>query len=120
MKHAILIVDDDEDMLDWLERVLGPVFDVTRAESGEEALELLQRQRYAALVCDDLMPGMRGIEVCARARAADPRLACVLLSGLSDQMRDAAADRVLLKPVDTGALRHAIEAAIVAKSTVQR
>jgi CheY-like chemotaxis protein len=120
VKPRLLIVDDDPEVLDWLERALAPAYEVTRAESGAAALAALAGGGFAALVTDESMPGMRGSELCARAAALDPALARVLVTGFSEALDRSAADRVVVKPIESSALRHMIADTLVAKATNRR
>ncbi len=66
----ILLVDDRPTNLELLEFVLEPLEQITvRANSGEEALSHLQKEQYAVILLDVLMPGMDGIETARLIRA---------------------------------------------------
>ncbi|MEM7049385.1 MAG: response regulator transcription factor [Acidobacteriota bacterium] len=69
--YRILAVDDDRSILALLERILvGQGFDVWLAESGEEALEILERRGLPHLMLVDLlMPGVGGLELCRRIKS---------------------------------------------------
>jgi DNA-binding response OmpR family regulator len=67
----ILAVDDSPTYLDELARHLRDEgYDVVKAVSGEEALELLSMQPVDAVLLDVVMPGMSGTEVCRRVKQA--------------------------------------------------
>ncbi len=86
----ILVIDDDVGLTNVLRRGLAyEGFDVDVAGSGAEGLARA-RERYPDLVIlDIMMPGMDGLEVLRRLRAADERLPILLLTA-----RDAPADQV--------------------------
>ena len=70
MTHRILVVEDEADLLDAVtftlkKEGLKPI----RAESGEEALELIDEARPDLVLLDLMLPGIDGIEVCRRLRA---------------------------------------------------
>jgi len=70
MTHRILVVEDEIDLLDAVsfalkKEGLKPI----RAESGEEALALVEEARPDLVLLDLMLPGMDGIEVCRRLRA---------------------------------------------------
>lgn len=67
--HA-LIVDDDEGIRDVVDIALGLVggFDVTGAASGEEALRIIESERFDVIVLDVMMPGLDGPSTLARIR----------------------------------------------------
>jgi DNA-binding response OmpR family regulator len=79
--QRILIVDDDPSVTSVLRRGLNyEAFAVDVAASGEEALEIA-RERYPDLVIlDVMMPGLDGLEVLTRLRAADEHLPVLMLT----------------------------------------
>lgn len=114
MKPKLLIVDDEPDMLDFLERVFRAEYDITRASGGDEALAALEREPYDVLVTDQKMPRMSGLELLERIRDAHPDLVKVLITGFSDVVETKRAIERLdlhayvLKPVDSEQLREAV------------
>lgn len=64
MLPLILLVDDNEEILEFLERILRSKYTVLKAESGEQALELLQSNSVQLVISDVMMPGMDGFELC--------------------------------------------------------
>jgi len=85
LTDTILIVDDEPNVLNSLERILrGERYRVLKASSGKEALELLHQEDIALIICDQRMPEMEGIEVLAEAFRVRPDVGRVILSGESD------------------------------------
>jgi signal transduction histidine kinase/CheY-like chemotaxis protein len=68
--HArLLLIDDDPDVHEVLGyELVREGYELARATSGEEALELVERSRPDVIILDLLMPGMSGFEVAARLR----------------------------------------------------
>lgn len=65
----VLIVDDDADARDYLVAVVQEAgYQTVVASSGEEALQLLEREFCPIMITDRNMPGMDGITLCKRAR----------------------------------------------------
>jgi YesN/AraC family two-component response regulator len=67
----ILIVDDDPDVLDMHTSVVtsqAPRYNVLQARSGEDALEIIRRERPDLILLDLMMPGMDGFDVLAAMR----------------------------------------------------
>ena len=66
--RQILVVDDDESIRLALGKFLrSRGYEVTTVIDGGGALDVLQRERFDAMLCDVRMPGMTGIAVAARA-----------------------------------------------------
>ena len=64
MKKKILVVDDEDDILNFLELVLGEKgFDVVTASGGQEALTRAQLEHPDLVLLDIMMPQMDGWEV---------------------------------------------------------
>ncbi len=69
--RTILIVDDEPDNVDLVDQHLRRLgYSTQLAYSGEEALELFERQRPDCVLLDVMMPRMNGFEVCQRIKAA--------------------------------------------------
>lgn len=80
--HAVLFVDDDNELLSCLRRTLAEEsYECLFAESGQTALELLACHPVQVLVADLRMPGMSGIELLEEVRERYPDIVGVLLSG---------------------------------------
>lgn len=85
MDDAVLLVDDEANILNALARLfLDRDVRVLRAETGEEALGIVRREPVAVVVSDNLMPGMRGVELLSRVRDLSPDTVRVLLTGYAD------------------------------------
>jgi DNA-binding response OmpR family regulator len=70
MSSSILIVDDKQSVLDFLELVFQRHgFQVMKASSGVEAVELAQASLPDIMLVDVMMPEVDGLEVCRRLRA---------------------------------------------------
>jgi len=86
----VLVVDDEPALRTALERALAlDAFEVRLAVDGRAALDHLVEQRVDAVVLDVAMPGLDGLEVCRRLRAAGDRTPVLMLTA-----RDAVDDRV--------------------------
>ncbi|MFP4331144.1 MAG: response regulator [Alkalispirochaetaceae bacterium] len=117
----ILLVEDNLINQKVMGQILSklPAVSLESVESGEDALELLCRERFDLVLMDLQLEGMSGIEAVRRIRelsnSATPRsVVVVILSGYSDREQQrlatlAGADGYMLKPVDTQLLAQLIE-----------
>lgn len=64
MQPSILIVDDEEEILYFLERMLKVKYTVFKAEDGKEALKILASETIQLVVSDVMMSEMDGFELC--------------------------------------------------------
>lgn len=101
-KVRLLVVDDDSAVrLVASEMLLTLNYDVTLAESGEEALKALSENRFAAVLLDVGMPIMNGMEVYEQFRATDDETWVVFMTGYAEEdfnSIDHARTDVLTKP----------------------
>jgi two-component system response regulator AtoC len=105
---AILVADDDPEVLNYLETaLLCHKFPVLAARDGGEALALLEEHKglVSTVVLDSMMPRQDGIETLHTIRRRYPDLPVVMISGASDPERiveamRAGAQEYLTKPVD--------------------
>lgn len=113
----LLAVDDEPDILDFLERATRNRFAVTRCGNGEDALSVLDREPFDLLITDHKMPRLTGLELLERIGDRFPTMARILLSGYTDVPeveRAGAVGRVhhyVVKPVDSRALLAGIDQA---------
>lgn len=66
MEKTILVVDDDKMNLRRTRLILEKQYDILTAESGQEALDILEDQKIDLILLDIEMPGMSGIETFRR------------------------------------------------------
>lgn len=80
----ILVVDDEQAVRRSIARGLSfQGYDVASAESGEEALEIVERtsRRFDVVIADIVMGGMSGVALAERLRLYDEDLSIILISG---------------------------------------
>lgn len=108
---VVLLVDDDEDVRETAAEMLEELgYVVLQAESGQQALSILDRSPdLDVLVTDVRMPGMTGLELSAEALSRRHGLRVILISGFFRPQ--ALTCRFLQKPFRT----HELEAAIRAE-----
>ncbi len=88
MPDKILIVDDEPSIIKSLMRVLRSddysSYELISAEGGGEALDILQQESVDLIICDQMMPGMSGVELLQRVRHDYPDLLTIMLTGSND------------------------------------
>jgi two-component system response regulator MprA len=100
----VLVVDDERALRTALRRaLLRAGYEVLESETGEHAIALLSDRAVDATILDVLMPGIDGLEVCRRLRAAGDRTPILMLTAretIADRVAglEAGADDYLTKP----------------------
>ncbi len=78
----ILIIDDEKAIRNTLREILEyESYQVDEAANGEEGLEKILNDEYAAVLCDIKMPKMDGMEVLSKAHEIDDDLPFIMISG---------------------------------------
>jgi signal transduction histidine kinase/ligand-binding sensor domain-containing protein/DNA-binding response OmpR family regulator len=67
-KLHLLLVEDNKEILSFLQRELQAAYTISRAGNGEEALEILNKENIHLVISDIMMPVMDGIELCKRIK----------------------------------------------------
>ncbi len=111
MKHTILIIDDQPDMLQLLSRTLAPELEarIVTAGSADEALKVLEEDIFDLVLSDIKMPGMDGLTLLQRIKDSRPDQTVVMMTAYGSidmvvhAMKNGAYDFVT-KPFDHDAL----------------
>jgi diguanylate cyclase (GGDEF)-like protein len=90
-RGRVLVVDDDPTILQLLHDIFAKTYDVFDAADGEAAIALLDKQPIDAIVSDQMMPRVSGIEVLKHALEKQPRAVRILVTASDslDNARDA-------------------------------
>jgi len=117
-ERKILFVDDEQNVLEAIQRQLRKVYSIHTAESGEAALASIEANGpYTVVVSDMRMPKMNGAELLEKVATLSPQSVRIMLTGNADQqtamdaVNRGGVFRFLTKPCQTEALIQAIEAA---------
>lgn len=116
-RPSLLLVDDEPDILDFLERSLRRRYHVTRFSDPAAALAAIKIRSFDILITDQKMPGVSGLELVEAVADLQPGTVRVLISGFTDvpEIAEAlAAARIhnfVLKPIDSEQLVEAIATA---------
>lgn len=119
---AILVVDDEPDILvslkDVLEAHLGSV-KVHTAASGKDGLPILQAGGVDLIIADYRMPGMDGLEFLTKCRETAPDVPRILITAYPEldaavrAINEAQIQNFLTKPILPDALMQAVKAALI-------
>ena len=122
----ILIVEDNEDLLNFMETALKDEFNLMLARNGEAAWNLTLKHLPDLVVSDIMMPGMDGFEFCRLVKSTyeTSHIPVILLSALSEKSEQLhglglGADDYLTKPFDMSLLTQRIRSIIRNREIVQ-
>ena len=114
--HTILLIDDEPEVLEILERVLIEDFRVLKAKDGIEGLELVRKELPDLVVCDIMMPKLNGLELLQSIKADNTlaQIPVIMLSakmGEDEQMKafNYGADTFLTKPISLKYFRNRVD-----------
>jgi CheY-like chemotaxis protein len=97
----VLVVDDENNVRRLVAATLsGGDYEVLQARDGNEALEVVRRERPTVVLLDIQMPGLDGIEVCRQIKA-DPKLKDTVVVMLTAQAQMDARRRATAAGADT-------------------
>ncbi len=112
--ELVLIADDEEEDLRFLcDLVRQDGFKVHEARNGVQAAALLEQHQFDLVITDLVMPGLSGFEIIRLARARNPEVICIAMTGFGslESAVDAlgfGAYNYLLKPCDPGTFRNSL------------
>ncbi|GAB6087385.1 response regulator transcription factor [Alkaliphilus crotonatoxidans] len=85
-KETILVVDDEKEIADLIEIYLtNDGYQVYKANTGSQALEVLEKMDIQLVILDIMMPGIDGLETCRRIRS-EKNIPILMLSAKSEDM----------------------------------
>lgn len=115
MHYELLLVDDERPVTRSLERVLRKEFSVVhQAQSGEEALKILDNNNIDVVISDYCMPSMDGADLVSEIHRRYPDILNLMLSGQADMegfsraLNDGAISKFLCKPWNNDTLKQQI------------
>lgn len=114
-RQHILIVEDNDDLRNYLQRTLSDTYNVETCTNGKEAITKLQNYHPELIISDIMMPEMRGDELCSILKndIATSHIPIILLTALNDEKNiiaglEIGADRYIVKPFNIGILKATI------------
>jgi len=125
--NTMLIVDDDADIRQYIGQIFAPDYKLLQAENGQDGLVMVKKHLPDIVICDVMMSGITGIEMCAQIKT-DPALSHIpvvlLTASTSQQSRlqgiEGGADDYISKPFDKELLVARISAILKSRSDLQR
>ena len=106
-EHRLLLVDDDPFILEGIgEDLESNGYQVTRASSGESAVELLESNHFDLVITDLVMASTDGIQVLKKTKELNSDIQVIILTGFGDidsavEALRSQADDFLLKPCES-------------------
>lgn len=105
-ENSILIVEDEQEVRNYLSERLSKYFNVYIADNGVEALEILNEKYINIILSDLMMPGMDGLELCRNVKSNEDfaQIPFILLTAKTDmdskmQSLEIGADAYIEKPM---------------------
>ncbi len=122
----ILIVEDNDELRNFMHHALNDAFEILATEDGIPAWETIQKQLPDLVVSDIMMPDMDGFELCRLIKSTFetshiPVILLTALTGKAEQLRGLGlgADDYLTKPFDIALLRERIKTIIKNREIVR-
>jgi len=124
MSEKVLLVDDEKEFLEIMsDRMKARDMEVTTATSAQQALEIIEKESFDAIILDFQMPGMDGMDALKAIKAKKPELQIILLTGYAtiekgvEAMKIGATD-FIEKPADLEILSEKIKNAKAKKMLI--
>jgi CheY-like chemotaxis protein len=99
-RKKVLCVDDEVINLYILKKILGKKFEIITAQHGQEALDILEKDKEISLVVSDMkMPEMSGLEFIKTASSRFTNIKYFMLSGyaITDEIQEALDSKLITK-----------------------
>lgn len=124
-KPKIIVVDDEESMGKFMQIMLSKEgYEVTRVQSGPEALEELKNRKFDLVIADLMMPKMDGIKLLSEVKNIDPNLSFIVMTAFAsvdtaiDAMKKGAFDYIT-KPFKVEEIKLTIKKSLDQKRLTQ-
>ncbi|MDU1892998.1 MAG: two-component regulator propeller domain-containing protein [Dysgonomonas sp.] len=125
-KQTILIVEDNGDLQNFLNYSLQDLYNITIANDGLEAWQIIQKKMPDLVISDIMMPEMDGLELCRLIKSTfeTSHTPVILLTSLSEKTKQLeglglGADDYITKPFDIMILTHRIKSIVKNREAVR-
>lgn len=122
----ILVVEDNSDLLEFLQKSMEGIYKVSTAGDGVEAWTLIQKETFDLIISDIMMPHMDGFELCRKIKSTfeTAHIPIVLLTSLSEKVNQLeglglGADDYITKPFDIALLFQRIKSILKNREIVR-
>lgn len=126
MQTTILIVDDEKEITDFLERILKKTYHILKAFDGAGALEILQTEAIQLVISDVMMPVMDGFQLCKKIKSnfEYSHIPVILLTAKNTiqskiEGLELGADAYIEKPFSNGHLKAQISSLLTNRSMIR-
>jgi len=106
-KHTILVVDDEGMFIEYIQRVMSDEnYNVITVDSGQEGLDILEKQQVSMVISEYEIPLMNGLEFLEKVRIIYPNILTIMVTEHADielairAINEAGVYKFLLKPLD--------------------
>lgn len=114
-RERILIVEDNDELRDYLRQTLSDKYNITVCRNGKDALNIVKEASPDLIISDIMMPEMRGDELCTilKSDIETSHIPVMLLTALNDEKNilkglQTGADEYIVKPFNIGILKVSI------------
>lgn len=110
----ILVLDDEKDACDLIERILSSTHDVTTFTEEEEAIDFARHEPVDLAILDIKLKVMSGVDVLARLKQDNPDMKAIMLTGYptvetARRSLTLGAHEYLVKPIDIDELEQKVK-----------
>jgi len=110
----ILVLDDEKDACDLIERILSSAHEVTTFTEEEEAIDFARRNPVDLAILDIKLKVMSGVDVLARMKQDNPDMKAIMLTGYptvetARRSLTLGAQEYLVKPIDIDELEQKVK-----------
>jgi adenylate cyclase len=122
---TVLVVDDEAPNLTLYRAALEQRFNVLTAQSGDEALTVINQQDIHVVVTDHRMPKMTGMQLCRELKKRQHAAPRIIITGYADlqgvisAVNEAGIFRYVTKPVNRESLNAVVDAAVTENTVVE-
>ncbi|WDF57375.1 hybrid sensor histidine kinase/response regulator transcription factor [Mucilaginibacter sp. KACC 22063] len=124
---TLLIIDDNQDIRDYLRQTFQSEYQVLEASNGEDGIKKANKHWPDIVICDVMMDGITGIEVCAalKGNMATAHVPVILLTAsASNEIKlkgiEGGADDYISKPFDKDILKARVTGLLKSRNTLQQ